>query len=121
MRISRPALTPSKPGLRNILNPLAFSTFRPYNKCVEITFDLAKNAANIAKHGMSLDMANSFEWDTALIEPDGRRDYGEARMLGIGYVGDRLHFVVFVKRDGGNRVISLRKASNREKQAYAQT
>ena len=87
---------------------------------IEITFDPAKDAANRVKHGLSLAEAGRLEWDTALIEEDDRRDYGEARMLGIGYIGHRLHTVVFVKRDGAYRIISFRKASNREKKAYAQ-
>ena len=87
---------------------------------VEITFDPAKDAANRVKHGLSLAEARRLDWDTALIEEDDRRNYGETRMLGIGYIGHRLHTVVFVERDGAYRIISFRKASNREKKAYAQ-
>ena len=88
---------------------------------IKIIFDPAKDAANRTKHGISLADADMLDWDTALIEEDDRHDYGEARMLGIGYIGRRLHFVVFVERDGVRRIISLRKASNREKKTYAQT
>ncbi len=88
---------------------------------IQIIFDPAKDAANLAKHGLSLEDADRIEWDTALIEDDNRRDCGEARKMGIGYIGARLHFVVFVERDGLRRIISLRKASNREKKIYAQT
>lgn len=41
-------------------------------------------------------------------------------MLAIGYIGHHLHSVVFVERKGAYRIISIRKASNREKRAYAQ-
>ncbi|MFZ5930960.1 MAG: BrnT family toxin [Pseudomonadota bacterium] len=57
----------------------------------------------------------------ALIEEDDRHNYGEARMLGIGYIGRRLHFVVFVEREGIRRIISLRKTNEREDRRYAQT
>jgi uncharacterized protein len=86
---------------------------------VKIIFDPAKDAANWTKHGLSLADADMLDWDTALIEEDDRRDYGEARMLGIGYIGRRLHFVVFVERDGIKRIISLRKANPREYLRYA--
>lgn len=88
---------------------------------IKIIFDPAKDAANRVKHGLSLAEAGRLEWDTALIERDDRRDYGEARMLAIGYIGDRLHFVAFVERDGTRRVISLRKTNEREDRRYAQT
>ena len=60
---------------------------------MDITFDPAKDAINVAKHGISLHEAEKFEWDTAITWPDMRRDYGEVRMAGIGYVGSRLHYM----------------------------
>lgn len=83
-------------------------------------FDPAKDAANIAKHGVSLADAARFEWDSAATWPDERREYGEARMSGIGYIGLRLHYVVFVERAEGRRIISLRKANDREVRRYAE-
>ncbi len=87
---------------------------------IKITFDPAKDASNRAKHGMALIEANKLDWDTAMTWLDTRRDYGEARIRGIGYIGDRLHFVVFVEREGTKRIISLRKANPREYVRYAQ-
>lgn len=86
-----------------------------------ITFDPAKNAANIAKHGVALDAAALLDWETALIRYDDRHDYGEARIAAIGYIGNRLYFAVYVERDNTHRIISLRKANRREKDIYAQT
>jgi uncharacterized DUF497 family protein len=89
---------------------------------VNITFDPAKDTKNAAKHGgMSLAEAVEFEWDEALTWPDLRRDYGELRMAGLGYIGNRLCSVVFVDRGEERRVISLRKANQREVQRYAKT
>jgi len=88
---------------------------------VNITFDPTKGTANLAKHGVALDLAAQLEWETALIWPDTRRAYGEARQCGIGYIGLRLFFVVFVDRVDGRRVISLRKANPREVNHYAKT
>ncbi len=84
-------------------------------------FDPAKDAANVAKHGVSLAQASGLEWDTALTWPDERRDYGEPRQCGIGYIGLRLYAVAFVERAGTRRIISLRKANRREVNRYAQT
>lgn len=89
---------------------------------MEIAFDLAKDAGNIEKHdGVSLADAKAFEWDGAMIWPDKRKEYGEDRMIGLGYIGNRLFNVVFVDRDGIRRIISLRKANFREVKRYAET
>lgn len=48
-----------------------------------------------------------------------RMDYGETRIIGLAYVGLRLHCVVFTDRGDERRVISLRKANRREVNRYA--
>ena len=90
-----------------------------------MTFDPAKADAKVAKHGVSLSEAADFEWDTAMVWPDTRRDYGEARMVALGYIGLRIMALVFVDRPPEQpterRVISLRKANSREVRRYAET
>jgi len=88
---------------------------------MEIVFDAAKDAANTTKHGVSLADAEDIEWDDAVIWEDQRKDYGETRMVGIGYIGLRLMHVVFVDRNDSRRIISLRKANSREMKRYAKT
>ena len=92
---------------------------------MNVTFDPAKDAANLAKHGFSLLDAVGFEWETAVVWPDTRRDYGEPRMVALGYIGLRIMSVVFVDRPPEQpterRVISLRKANSREVKRYAET
>ncbi len=86
---------------------------------MEITYDLAKDAANQAKHGVSLALASELEWGTALIWPDERRQYSEARQSALAVLGERVYFVAFVDRADGRRVISMRKANEREVRRYA--
>jgi uncharacterized DUF497 family protein len=87
-----------------------------------ITYDLAKDSSNQAKHGLSLALAEGLEWDTLECKPDTRRDYGELRQLGYVIAGDRLYCVVFVDRPADapteRRIISLRKANSREVKSY---
>lgn len=85
-----------------------------------VTFDTAKDATNLEKHGVSLAEAASLDWVDALVWPDQRRDYGEARMVGLAPMGCRLFFVVFVDRSNERRIISLRKANEREVKRYAE-
>jgi uncharacterized DUF497 family protein len=51
---------------------------------VEIIYDPAKNARNIRERGLSFDSAAEFDFDTALLEIDDRRDYGETRLVALG-------------------------------------
>jgi len=58
------------------------------------------------------------DWETAVIHPDTRHDYGEQRQKALGNIGPRLHCAIFVDRDGKRRIISLRKANKREFKDY---
>jgi hypothetical protein len=88
---------------------------------MNITFNPAKDAANIAKHGVSLAEAAGLEWDSAVFWLDTRRDYDERRMIAYAYIGLRLYCVVFTDRGAERRIISLRKANSREVERYAET
>jgi uncharacterized DUF497 family protein len=85
---------------------------------VDISFDPAKNARNIAAHGISLERAVDFEWADALNVEDTRRDYGEARFKAYGLIDSRLYVLVYTPRDGRLHVISLRKGNRREVRIY---
>ena len=60
-------------------------------------------------------------WDSALIEMDTRKDYGENRYRVLGLIDGRLHAMVFTPRADKVHVISLRKANAREVRTYEQT
>ena len=79
-----------------------------------IRWDEAKRAANLAKHGVDFTAAAAFDWDSALVVEDTRFDYGEPRYQALGFIGQRLHMLVFTRIPDGFRIISLRKANNRE-------
>lgn len=87
----------------------------------QIGFDPAKNASNMASRGLSFELVEQMEWATALIQEDTRKAYGERRFQVLGFIGERLHAVVFTPRDGKVHVISLRKANSREVKRYAKT
>lgn len=70
------------------------------------TFDPAKQAANVAKHGVFFSAAEDFEWETALVQVDDRRSYGETRFTAVGVIGDRVHVLVFNLRETEVRIIS---------------
>ena len=87
----------------------------------QIRFDPAKNATNITSRGLSFELVEQMEWATALMQEDTRKAYGERRFQVLGFIGERLHALVFTPREGKVHVISLRKANSREVKRYAKT
>ncbi|MGZ8096663.1 MAG: BrnT family toxin [Methylosarcina sp.] len=83
-----------------------------------IEFDPAKNLKNIRERRLSFERAADFDFETAVFMTDDRRDYGEVRRIGVGYLDGRLHVLCFVFIAGGIRVISFRKANHREAKRY---
>ena len=81
---------------------------------MKIEFDPAKSDKNAAQRGLPFDRVAEFDWETALILADGRFSYPEPRFVALGFIGERLHVVCFTPVAGGIRVISFRKANDRE-------
>jgi uncharacterized DUF497 family protein len=83
---------------------------------VEVEFDSAKNAKNIRERGLPFTLAEEFDWTTAMIAPSNRPS--EARFFAVGYIGSRLHALVFTKSGTTLRIISLRRAHKTEVKRY---
>jgi uncharacterized protein len=85
---------------------------------MRIEFDAVKRAATLEERGLDMAAAGEiFEGDTITV-PDTRRDYGEKRFITIGLMSERLVIVVWTPRGRKRRIISLRKANDREKALY---
>ena len=91
-----------------------------YTSLVRFEWDEAKRKANIAKHGIDfLDVPEMFG-NLMLVGTDSRKDYGENRKIGFGFIRGRLMAVTFIERAPSLiRIISARKANTRE-EAYHQ-
>ncbi len=88
---------------------------------MEIAYDPAKNARNIASRGLSFDDVPQLGWANAILRPDTRRDYGEDRMRAWLIGPDHKPYsVVFTMRDEVTWVISFRRAHEKEWRRYAQ-
>lgn len=77
-----------------------------------------KLALNLENHQLHFASAEQFDWTNAVIESDGRKDYGEPRFIAYGLIEDRLYCLVFTPRGSKIRIISLRKANRREVKRY---
>lgn len=49
---------------------------------------------------------------------DDRRDYGEERFITIGFLDEAMVVLICTPRDGTHRIISMRKANERERALY---
>lgn len=92
---------------------------------MEFEWDDRKNATNLAKHGVSFELAQAV-WDDQfhVILPD-RVDAGEERWHALGLVGPVVLLVVVHSLpdpddEGRIRIISARKATARERRRYEQ-
>ena len=83
---------------------------------MKIAYDPAKNEKNIRERGLSFDRARDFDFESARLEPIFRN--GEDRVVATGYLDDRLHILCYKDVEGGRRIISFRKANEREAKLY---
>lgn len=65
---------------------------------MEITYDSRKNTNNIALRGLSFDRAIDFDFPTAVIWIDARKDYPEVRISALGALAGRVHSLVFTEQ-----------------------
>lgn len=85
---------------------------------MKISYDLKKNARNVAGRSLNFERAADLDWETASIMEDARQNYPERRFVATGYLDGRLHVLCFTPTGDGIRVISFRKANKRETKRY---
>ena len=84
-------------------------------------FDPWKSAKNARERGLPFSKADDFDWATAEIVEDIRFDYPERRWVATGYIGNRIHVIIYCYRGEDIRIIGLRKANRREVVRYEKT
>lgn len=82
-----------------------------------IEFDPAKDADNVAKHGLSLADFDGYDAEPVVLVDD-RLDYGETRYRAFGRINGDGHCLVFTLRDADMRLISFRHAREKEMRRY---
>jgi uncharacterized protein len=84
-----------------------------------ITYDPEKRRLILENRG--LDLAHSIEVfaGPTLTIRDDRQDYGEVRWITIGLLDLRMVVLVWTARGKSRRVISMRKANDREQAIYS--
>jgi uncharacterized DUF497 family protein len=86
---------------------------------MEIEFDSAKRAKTLAERGLDFARANEVFSGPLLSFPDARFGYSELRFLTFGLLDSRWVVLVWTPRGEVRRIISMRKANEREIEKYA--
>ena len=82
-------------------------------------WDEQKAERNQAKHSVSFEFATrAFDDENRVTVIDNRRDYGETRYITLAKIDNRLYVVAFTLRSSIIRLISARKANNKEVKRY---
>lgn len=81
-------------------------------------WDENKNKNNQKKHGANFEDAEKVFLGKTVSFDDDRADYGERRWITMGPLEGRIMVIVHTQRNDINRIISMRKANDREQEIY---
>lgn len=101
---------------------IAFMTLRfiywGYNKYMQIEFDSTKRDKTLAERGLDFARAAEVFAGVHFTGQDHRVVYAEDRFITAGLLDSRLVILVWTPRGEVRRIISMRKANEREKAFY---
>lgn len=83
-----------------------------------IEWDENKRNATLQERGLDFADVAAVDWDKALTIGDVRQPYPETRLITMAPIRDRLCVFAWCWRGENIRVISLRKANDREVRRY---
>ena len=85
---------------------------------MRITFDAVKREKTLRERGLDFARARVVFDGLTMTLPDQRQDYGEPRFITAGWLDARLVVLVWTPRGLARRIISMRKANEREIDKY---
>lgn len=90
-----------------------------YNKRMKIEYDINKRQITMEERGLDFeDTPNVFAGSRRITWQDHRRDYGEIREITMGELAGRLVIIIHTQRGDATRIISMRKANEREQRWF---
>jgi uncharacterized DUF497 family protein len=81
-------------------------------------WDEDNRKAHLVKHGVDFRRATRIFDGPTLDTIDDRYDYGETRITALGEIEGRIYAVAYTWRGATRRIISARKANDRETRKY---
>lgn len=85
---------------------------------MRIVYDERKRDRTLRERGLDFGLCGEIFDGTETTRKDKRFAYGEARWVTAGDLDGRIVIVVWTERDGDRRIISLRKANEREQAQF---
>ncbi len=85
---------------------------------MKLEFDQAKRERTLVERGLDFARAAEVFAGVHLTGQDTRQSYAEDRMITVGFLDQRLVVLVWTLRGEARRIISMRKANEREKAFY---
>jgi uncharacterized DUF497 family protein len=85
---------------------------------MKLEWDDKKRNKTLVERGLDFADVASVDWDAALTVEDARTDYAELRFVTMAPIHGRLCVFAWCWRGAALRVISLRKANERERNRY---
>ena len=85
---------------------------------MQFEWDEHKRQTNFAKHGIDFEVASVVFAGIVVTTSDERQDYGERRFITLGALQGRVVVVAHTQRGSATRIISMRKANEREQKIY---
>src|ERR1700679_1458338 len=105
-------------SLELLLGPNLARQLNAYTINMVMTYDQAKRRSNQRKHKIDLaDCEAAFD-APMLTREDASHDYGEQRLISLGWLQGRVVVLVWTDREDGPRLISCREANPHEQEAY---
>jgi uncharacterized DUF497 family protein len=86
---------------------------------MQIEFDNDKRDRTMTERGLDFARADEVFAGGHFTAPDDRSSYGEPRFITIGTLEGRMVVMVWTPRGEVRRIISMRKANEREQTRYA--
>ncbi len=85
---------------------------------MEIYYDEEKRSRTLRERGLDFARANEVFDGPEYTVLDDRKDYGEERFNTFGHLDDRLVSLTWTIREERRRIISMRKANDREQARF---
>jgi len=86
----------------------------------EIEYGENKRIATLEARGLDMARSCAILDGPTLTVRDSRKEYGEERNISIGFLDDVMVVLVWTLRGDVHRIISMRKANERERRFYAE-
>lgn len=86
---------------------------------MEIEFDATKRDQTLTERGLDFARAAEVFAGRHFTVEDAREDYGESRYITVGKLDGRMVIMVWTPRGEARRIVSMRKANDREQTRYA--